>query len=107
MRITNEKVETAFVMLFILNHKGFLTDGEYSKLKDQLSSMYENECGWFVETNDRSFTLIVDEDCSSALVMKLITDGITYNLTHDKRHSRVNIDILEYEKLLENFYAKI
>jgi hypothetical protein len=39
--------------------------------------------------------------------MDLITDGIKIHGTYDERNLRINFDIFEYEKLLENFYAKI
>jgi hypothetical protein len=97
----------AVTFIAVLQQRGFITEKEFSELKKYPIRMRDNECGWSVETPDRDFALVYGKDTCGALLMDLITDGIKIHGTYDERNLRINFDIFEYEKLLENFYAKI
>lgn len=97
----------AVTFIAVLQQRGFITEKEFSELKKYPIKMRENECGWSVKTPDREFCLIYEKDSCDALIMDLYTDGIKIHGTYDERNLRINFDIFEYEKLLENFYAKI
>lgn len=89
-----------------LHQHGLITDKELSKLqKCDPSTLDEFKC--IVYTPDRDFTLIYEKDSCNTLIMDLYTDGIRIHGTYDERNSRINFDVFEYEKLLENFYANI
>lgn len=106
MDMGNKIIEAA-LFIAVLQQRGFLTEKEFSELQKYPIRLKSNECGWAVETPDRDFTLIYENDICDALHMDLYTDGIRIHGTYDERNSRINFDIFEYEKLLENFYAKI
>lgn len=97
----------AVTFIAVLQQRGFITEKEFSELKKYPIKMRENECGWSVITPDRQFSLIYEKDSCDALIMDLYTDGIKIHGTYDERNLRINFDVFEYEKLLENFYVKI
>ena len=89
-----------------LHQHGLITDKELSKLqKCDPSTLDEFKC--IVYTPDREFALTYEKDSCGALIMNLYTDGERIHGTYDERNSRINFDVFENDKLLENFYAKI
>lgn len=89
-----------------LHQHGLITDKEFSVLqKSDPPALDEFKC--IVYTPDREFALIYEKDSCNTLIMDLYTDGIRIHVTYDERNSRINFDVFENDKLLENFYAKI
>lgn len=106
MNMENEIIK-AVTFIAVLQQRGFITEKEFSELKKYPIKMRNNECGWSVKTPDREFALIYEKDSCGALIMDLFSDGIKIHGTYDESNLRINFDVFEYEKLLENFYVKI
>ncbi len=97
----------AVTFIAVLQQRGFITEKEFSELKKYPIKLKNNECEWTVKTPDRDFVLIYEIDSCDALIMDLYTDEIKFHGTYDERNLRINFDVFDNGKLLENFYVKI
>lgn len=102
----NEVIK-AVTFIAVLQQRGFITEKEFSELKKVTHLLCDTEFKCIVYTPDRDFTLIYELDSCNTLIMDLYTDGIRIHGTYDERNSRINFDVFENDKLLENFYVKI
>lgn len=102
----NETIK-AVTFIAVLQQRGFITEKEFSELKKYPIKMRNKECGWSVKTPDREFALTYEKDPCGALIMDLFSDGVKIHGTYDERNLRINFDIFENDRLLENFYVKI